>query len=34
MAYRFCKKLTFVYRIIIADIQTIKSMAKEAQKKN
>ena len=27
----FCKKLTFVYRIIIANIQTIKSMAKEAQ---
>ena len=27
------EELTFVYRIIIANIQTIKSMAKEAQKK-
>ena len=29
---RFCKKLKFVYRIIVANIQTIKSMANGEKK--
>ena len=29
----FCKKLNFVYRIIVVDIETIKSMAKGKKKK-